>query len=107
MGLEWNLGKHNGWTNYETWAVKAWLDNEPELHERFLAIVQNPDSSYQQAEDLQEWIRIDRDAQEEDISLDGCLVGMYTDLVTAALDNVNWREIIESEWPNHNPNGGR
>ena len=25
---------YNGWTNYETWAVKLWMDNEEGSYER-------------------------------------------------------------------------
>ena len=98
--------KHNGWTNYETWAVNAHLMNNEPLYERLMSIIQNPDDGYQQAETLQEWLRIDRDAQPEDIALEGELVGMYIDLVCAALDAVNWREIVEHAWQDVNQFNG-
>ena len=97
-----NQQPHQGWTNYETWAVNAHLTNDEYLYEQFMAIVQNPDSTYQQAEALQEWLRLDRNAQEEDVTIHGSLVGMYTDLVCSALDNVNWREIVDSMWQDLN-----
>jgi uncharacterized protein YgfB (UPF0149 family) len=86
--------KYNGWRNYETWLVGVHLGNHPELYERLMSIVQNPDSVMSQADTLSDWVRIDRDAQPEDIELSGGMVGMYTDLVCAALDAVDWRSII-------------
>lgn len=87
--------RHNGWRNYETWAVWAHLSNDEGLYEQFMAIAQNPDSLYERTSQLEEWLRLDRNAQEHDIELTGSLVGMYTDLVCSALDNVDWRSLVE------------
>ena len=86
---------YNGWKNYETWAVWSWLGNDEGLHERFMAIAQNPDSLYERTSQVEEWLRLDRNAEEHDIELSGSLVGMYTDLVCSALDNVDWRSLVE------------
>lgn len=86
--------KYNGWPNYATWTVNAHIGSDEKLYERFMSIIQNPDSVMAQADALSEWVRIDRDAQEEDIEITGAMVGMYTDLVSDALDNVDWRRIV-------------
>ena len=86
--------KYMGWKNYETWLVGVHLDNEPALYERLMAIAQNPDGLSVQAEALSDWVRLDRDAQPEDIELTGGMVAMYTDLVCSALELVDWRAII-------------
>jgi hypothetical protein len=88
--------KYNGWKNYETWCVGVHLGNEPGLYEQLMSIVQNPDSLMAQYDELCEWIRLDRKAQPEDIELSGGLVAMYTDLLCAALDLVDWRAIIQA-----------
>ena len=93
--MSWDNEKHNGWKNYETWAVWSWLGNDEGLHERFMAIAQNPDSLYERTSQVEEWLRLDRNAEEHDIELSGSLVGMYTDLVCSALDNVDWRSLVE------------
>ena len=85
---------YNGWKNYETWAVNAHLTNDEALLERLLSIVQNPDLLTQQSDALADWLRIDRDAEPEDVTIDGALVGMYMDLIASAFDNVDWRSII-------------
>lgn len=86
--------KYNGWPNYATWTVNAHITSDTNLYERFMSIIQNPDSVMAQADALSDWIRLDRNAQEEDIEMAGALVGMYTDLVSDAMDNVDWRRIV-------------
>ena len=86
--------RYLGWKNYETGLVGVHLDNEPALYERLMSIVQNPDGLSEQAEALSDWVRLDRDAQPEDIELTGGMVAMYTDLVCSALELVDWRHII-------------
>ena len=86
--------KYNGWPNYATWTVNAHIGSDEKLYERFMSIIQNPDSVMAQADALSEWVRIDRDAQEEDIEITGAMVGMYPALVSDALDNVDWRRIV-------------
>ena len=93
--MSWANEGHKGWKNYETWAVWSWLGNDEGLDERFMAIAQNPDSLYERTSQVEEWLRLDRNAEEHDIELSGSLVGMYTDLVCAALDNVDWRSLVE------------
>jgi hypothetical protein len=89
------MPKYNGWPNYETWAVNAHLTNEPNAYEQLMAIVQNPDTPYDQARDLREWVRFDEGAESYDLEAD-VLVGMSADLLAAAFDKVEWREIIRA-----------
>lgn len=95
--------KYNGWTNYETWAVALWLDNERESYERwrYLArefIQQAPrrhpkmfpeDVPHQTATSiLANRIRAELLDNTPDV-----LAGVYADLLGAALSEVDWREI--------------
>ena len=92
------MNGYNGWPNYETWAVNVWLANEPDTYERLMSIVQNCDTLGQQAETLREWVRPDQGNawQPEMLSLMAIPVGMYVDLLAAAFDMVQWREIIRA-----------
>lgn len=101
--------KYNGWTNYETWVVNLWLDNE-EGSQRYWAEVAR--EAYENAKDtpsanarltgrepftakerasfilrerlkseIEEWNPLAEDAN------------MWTDLLNGALSAVNWQEI--------------
>ncbi len=87
--------KYHGWTNYETWAVSLWIDNE--------------ESSYrywrQEAKRHQEDCGDQVDVvcrlaaqlkQEISDSAPTDEPTVYSDLLTAALSEVNWAEIAES-----------
>lgn len=100
-------GKYNGWTNYETWAVKLWLDNEEPIY-RFWQ--KNADRAWADSGDDDNverglWTReqaavyalakILKEAHENDTptAVNGTV---YADLLQAALDSVNWDEIAAS-----------
>lgn len=78
---------HNGWTNYETWCVNLWLTNEPESDESLRMLAQLNASNYHRSDALKNWV-MDMAAIDE--------ASMFTDLLQAALINVNWSEIIEN-----------
>jgi hypothetical protein len=70
---------YQGWTNYETWAVALWIDNDEGLHNEYYG-------SGITASDLK------REFQEgvpDDIG------GLWIDLIQGSLDSVNWEEIAE------------
>lgn len=79
---------YNGWTNYETWCVNLWLTNdevtEPML--RMLSQMHDVSVGYR-ADRIEEWVKDDRPVQD---------ASLYSDMLGAALDAVNWREIVEN-----------
>lgn len=91
---------YNGWTNYETWAVKLWLDNEQHTQEywgeRAKELLRDPRLSdiltveqtarYDLADELKR-------SHEEDAPTIG---GVFADLLGAALSGVDWSEIAQS-----------
>lgn len=101
--------QYNGWTNYETWAVNLWMDNEQGSHEEALEMARD---AYREAtpsefctrkqEAMTELERRYKDLHEERSPLtdeDGTTTEatVYHDLLGAALDEVNWREIAEAK----------
>ena len=84
---------YNGWTNYETWNVALWMDNEAGSYE------QARDDARQALEDA------DNDADDAKQALAGTLksqheealpelgASVWADLLGAALSEVNWHEI--------------
>ena len=95
---------YNGWTNYETWAVNLWIDNDRGSYTHWR---QQAASQYENAGDCESvregcWSRMSaarfRLAEQikEEFEDDSPLVdqaNVYSDLLTAALGEVDWREI--------------
>ena len=76
------MAKHNGWTNWETWNVALWLQNDSPsvLAWATEAAEDNPDA-------LQGFVESDYLSE---------LSGLASDLVTNALAGVNWAEIADA-----------
>jgi hypothetical protein len=92
---------YNGWSNYETWVVKLWIDNEQGSYEdwrgRTRAACKNADDKDEATGTLSHELK----SEIEDASpLES---GMYADLLNAALSEVDWMEIAsamveDEEW---------
>lgn len=79
---------YNGWSNYPTWAVALWLDNDPGTYEESRAIVRGASGLQIHADDaLREYVR-------EMVELDEA--SLRADLLGFALDSVDWREITDA-----------
>ena len=85
---------YNGWTNYETWAVNLWLDNDEGSQsywaEQATEALEHADNDVDDAvtalaESIQE-------QHEESLPE---LHGFASDLLNAAMSEVNWREIAQ------------
>lgn len=85
---------YNGWSNYETWNVALWLDNDEGsyLHVREMAKNAREDHSGEGLERIALAGAIEEMVKEAAPDLDA---SMYSDLLNAALSEVDWREIAE------------
>ena len=86
---------YQGWSNYETWAVKLWIDNEYEDYvywtERTTEELDDADGDREMATaQLADSLK---DAHEENTP---DLTGAYSDLLRSALEEVDWQEIAEA-----------
>lgn len=97
---------YQGWKNYETWAVKLWIDNEEPSYRywseqaafvispegrhangpRFPQVATNQAAVFALADQLKEELKEGEGVPD----LSGT---MYADLLRAALDEVDWDEI--------------
>lgn len=95
--------RYNGWTNYETWCVKLWLDNEQGSYNW---LMDQARELWEEAEPTKSWTRIEsatfaladrlKDQHEETMADLGMANGVFFDLLRAAVSEVNWNEIAKA-----------
>jgi hypothetical protein len=85
---------YNGWTNYETWNVKLWIDNEEGSYHYWRDQVQETLEDKQNRDDAVYAISkaLKDEIEDQQPELSGC----YSDLLSAAISEVNWYEIAEN-----------
>lgn len=84
-------GTYNGWKNYETWLVNIWVTNDEGWNEYWQEAATDAASVSSLADALESEIT---DQAREQVGNNGLL----SDLLRAALREVDWREIAESFW---------
>lgn len=82
---------YNGWTNYETWTVNLWMDNEQEYWS------EHARKTLKSATCKDVAIQSLADSMQGEHEAEPAIDGVYADLLNAALGEVNWREIA-SHW---------
>ncbi len=93
--------EYNGWTNYETWNCKLWLDNDEssqELQREWLEQVKNTPKvdvwteqetvKFTLADMIREYVEENNPLAEH--------ASMYSDIMTAGLQNINYNEIAQA-----------
>jgi len=80
--------EYNGWSNYETWLVSLWLNNDRLTYNALEAIKAENLSVHNKAEELEELVRELYEFEP---------VGIVADFVNAAFGRVNWLEIVTTE----------
>lgn len=85
---------YNGWSNYETWNINMWLDNSDydyiqEMTRGVINRSTSKDDAINTLEDqLKEYIE-DQNPLKDDS-------GVFSDLLQAAIDSADFREIAEA-----------
>ena len=98
---------YNGWTNYETWVVNLWMDNEEGSYDYWREVAE--DVYNNEAEEQKHFTKMEdavailadrlkdyhEDAKQEILERSGMESSVWADLMGSALCMVNWREIAE------------
>ena len=100
--------KYNGWTNYETWNFKLWLDNDQDLHNYIIGEIKKIRAFPDKNNKVNEVSNFLRSYIEDNVpnlsvstrsqSVHGSMSdknGFYNDILNAALRDINTYEIAE------------
>ena len=104
------MTKYNGWTNYETWNFKLWLDNDEDLHNYIIGEIKKiktiGTSHIHEVSEVSNFLRsyIEDNVPNLNVSTRSQSVhglmsdknGFYNDILNAALRDINTYEIAES-----------
>lgn len=89
-----NDKKYAGWTNYETWAVALWINNEEETYkwsrEQAWAVLKSHDGRDTANYKLADVLKNEMGESMPQVK------GVWADLLNAAFSEVDWYEIAES-----------
>ena len=81
--------EYNGYSNYQTWDVTLWLDNDEGTHNFFREVVkENRPTEWELADQLQEFVENNNPLFND--------ASMFSDLLSHALANVDYQEIAEN-----------
>lgn len=81
---------YNGWSNYETWCVALWIDNEESMQSEAHEMGERAIDPHRLADALKNWI----EEMQPDLG-----ASMWADMLGAAMSEVDWREIAEHYMP--------
>jgi hypothetical protein len=90
-----NENTYNGWTNYQTWVVKLWIDNEQHSQEYWLdraaqCLKESEGDKDEARYNLSSELEIEHDECAPEVS------GVFADLLQRSMGLVEWREIADS-----------
>ena len=82
--------EYNGYTNYETWCISLWLDNDEGTQDYMIDLTKQARKPYLLADMIKEYV--------EEYNPLASDASMYSDLLGAAISNCNFDEIANGYW---------
>lgn len=86
------MSEYNGWTNYETWLVNLWIDNDQDEQEYWLERATSLLDTNYPLMHLADELANSHKEKATDIASNS----VFSDLLQSSLQVVNWREIAQS-----------
>ena len=80
---------HNGWTNYETWSIALFIDNESYLQDEVTTIIEENQEDYEAEQQIKELIYNFLEVEN--------LNPYQMHMINASLEEVNYREIVKTK----------
>lgn len=98
---------YNGWTNYETWVVNLWMDNEKGQQDYWIEEVQMALKQDNPVLHFADRLKDEHEAAVQQMLDDSVHYkqGPMADLLNGALSEVNWREIAQHWIDDHRDDG--
>ena len=86
---------YNGWSNYDTWNFKLWLDNSKDSQEMVFNFVKTSVVFFKKSADAIHNIRtqLEQYAEENAPKLEN---GFYSDVLSASIRSVNYYQIADA-----------
>ena len=78
---------HQGWTNYETWAVGLWINQDEAMYRYLKLLARSPQLGIDKDRALREWVEGMNPLTD---------ASMFSDLLQRAIGQVNWTEIMNA-----------
>ena len=86
--------QYNGWTNYETWNYKLWLDNDEKSYFKIQSLAKSVIETEQEKDQvfkMSELLKVECMNNEPNLK-----PSFYSDVLSASLKEVNFHEIAEA-----------
>lgn len=102
-----NDDTYNGWSNYETWCVSLWLNNEEGTYRHCRSLAREATNVAEDSPRVRDGIWTIEEATRllladalreflEELNPLADQASVFSDLVSAALSEVNWHEIADA-----------